>query len=85
AALDDATCLPALIDMINARFGIALIADDVTNLGKTILKTERNFNLAAGFTSQDDRLPEFFRDEPIAPHNVVWDIDNAAIDSFWDF
>ncbi|MFH0785566.1 MAG: aldehyde ferredoxin oxidoreductase C-terminal domain-containing protein, partial [Pseudomonadota bacterium] len=47
AALDDATCLPALIDMINARFGIALIADDVTNLGKTILKTERNFNLAA--------------------------------------
>lgn len=85
AALDDATCLPALIDMINARFGIALIADDVTNLGKTILKTEHNFNLAAGFTSQDDRLPEFFQDEPIAPHNVVWDIDNAAIDSFWDF
>lgn len=38
AALDDANCLPALIDMINARYGIALIADDVTNLGKTILK-----------------------------------------------
>ncbi|MBB5349215.1 aldehyde ferredoxin oxidoreductase [Desulfoprunum benzoelyticum] len=85
AALDDANCLPALIDMINARFGIALTADDVTNLGKTILKTERAFNLAAGFTSQDDRLPEFFRTEPIAPHNVVWDIDNAAIDSFWEF
>ncbi|MGB5229957.1 MAG: aldehyde ferredoxin oxidoreductase C-terminal domain-containing protein, partial [Desulfoprunum sp.] len=85
AALDDANCLPALIDMINARFGIALTADDVTNLGKTILKIERAFNLAAGFTSHDDRLPEFFRTEPIAPHNVVWDIDNAAIDSFWNF
>ena len=85
AALDDANCLPALIDMINARYGIALNADDVTNLGKTILKTERKFNLAAGFTSLDDRLPEFFRDEPIAPHNVVWDIDDATIDSFWDF
>jgi len=85
AALDDANCLPALIDMINARFGIALTADDVTNLGKTILKTERGFNLAAGFTCEDDRLPEFFSNEPIAPHNVVWDIDNAAIDSFWDF
>jgi aldehyde:ferredoxin oxidoreductase len=71
--------------MINARFGIALTADDVTNLGKTILKTERGFNLAAGFTCEDDRLPEFFSNEPIAPHNVVWDIDNAAIDSFWDF
>ncbi|MGW8193593.1 MAG: aldehyde ferredoxin oxidoreductase family protein [Desulforhopalus sp.] len=85
AALDDATCLPALIDMINARFGIGLTGDDVTNLGMTILKTERAFNEAAGFTSQDDRLPEFFSEEPIAPHNVVWDIDGQTIDSFWNF
>ena len=85
AAMDDATCLPALIDMINARFGINLTADDVTNLGKTILKTERAFNLAAGFTNKDDRLPEFFAEEPIAPHNVVWDMTDEAIDSFWDF
>ena len=85
AALDSATCLPALIDMINARFGIALTADDVTNLGMSILKTERAFNIAAGFTSQDDRLPEFFKEEPIAPHNVVWDIEDQTIDSFWDF
>jgi len=85
AALDDTTCLPSLIDMLNARFGIALTADDVTNLGMSILKTERAFNMAAGFTSQDDRLPEFFKEEPIAPHNVVWDIDDETIDSFWNF
>lgn len=85
AALDDATCLPALIDLINARYGISLVADDVTNLGMTILKTERAFNLAAGFTNKDDRLPEFFSEEPIAPHNVVWDITDEAIDSFWNF
>ena len=85
AALDSATCLPALIDMINARFDIALTADDVTNLGMSILKTERAFNIAAGFTSQDDRLPEFFNEESIAPHNVVWDIKDQTIDSFWDF
>lgn len=85
AALDDESCLPALIDMINARFDIGLTGDDVNNLGMSILKTERAFNMAAGFTSQDDRLPEFFNDEPIAPHNVVWDIDDATIDSFWDF
>ena len=85
AALDDATCLPALIDLINARYGIHLVADDVTNLGMNILKIEHNFNLAAGFTNKDDRLPEFFEDEPIAPHNVVWDISDEAIDSFWNF
>lgn len=85
AALDDANCLPALIDMINARFGINLTADDVTNLGVKILKTERGFNEAAGFTNKDDRLPEFFSEEPIPPHNVVWDIPGEKIDTFWDF
>ncbi len=85
AALDDATCLPALIDMINARFGIHLTANDVTNLGMSILKTEHAFNLAAGFTNKDDRLPEFFSEEAVAPHNVVWDISDEAIDSFWNF
>lgn len=85
AALDDATCLPALIDMINARFDISLTGDDVTNLGAQILKTERTFNIAAGFTKQDDRLPEFFSEEPIAPHGVTWDIGDQTIDSFWDF
>lgn len=85
AALDDETCLPALIDLINARFGIALTGDDVTNLGKSILKTEHAFNQAAGFTNEDDRLPEFFSMEPVAPHNVVWDFTGAEIDTFWDF
>ena len=85
AALDDETCLPALIDMLNARFAINLTADDVTNLGMSILKTERAFNLAAGFTNVDDRLPEFFETESIPPHNAVWDFTGEEIDSFWDF
>ena len=85
AALDDETCLPALIDMLNARFGIELTADDVTNLGMSILKTEHAFNIAAGFTNLDDRLPKFFETEPIAPHNAVWDFTGEEIDTFWDF
>lgn len=85
AALDDGACLPALVDMLNARFGINLTSDDVTNLGASILKTERAFNMAAGFTNLDDRLPEFFELEPIAPHNVVWDFTGEEIDAFWDF
>jgi len=84
-ALDIPECLPALIDMINARFGINLTGDDVTNLGKTVLKTERQFNIAAGFTNQHDRLPEFFNNEPVPPHNVVWDFTGEEIDAFWNF
>jgi len=57
AAPDDANCPPALIEMINARFDSNLFADDVTNLGKTILKTERAFNLAAGLTARMTGFP----------------------------
>ncbi len=84
-ALDDPACLPALIDMLNARFGISLTGDDVTNLGKTILKTERAFNLKAGLTSADDRIPEFMKYEALPPHNVKWDFTNEEIDEFWNF
>lgn len=85
AALDDEKCLPALIDLINARFNLSLTGDDVVNLGKYILKTERAFNIAAGFTSTDDRLPEFFYTEELPPHNVVFDFTGEEIDTFWDF
>ncbi|WP_129127551.1 aldehyde ferredoxin oxidoreductase family protein [Geomonas oryzae] len=84
-ALDIPECLPALIDMINARFGIALTGDDVTNLGKYVLKTEREFNQKAGLTNVHDRLPDFFKTEPVAPHNAVWDFTDEEIDEFWNF
>jgi aldehyde:ferredoxin oxidoreductase len=84
-ALDIPECLQALIDMINARFGINLTGDDVVALGKRTLKTERQFNLAAGLNENDDRLPEFFKLEPVAPHMATWDFSDKEIDAFWDF
>jgi aldehyde:ferredoxin oxidoreductase len=84
-ALDIPECLPSLIDMINARFGIALTGDDVVGLGKYVLKTEHQFNLDAGFTNKDDRLPEFFELETVAPHNAIWDFTGEEIDAFWNF
>jgi aldehyde:ferredoxin oxidoreductase len=85
AALDNKECLPALIDLINARFDLSLGGDDVINLGKYILKTEKAFNTAAGFTAVDDRLPEFFYNEKLPPHNVVFDFTGEEIDTFWNF
>lgn len=85
AALDNEECLPALIDLINACCGLSLTGDDVVNLGQYVLKTERAFNQAAGFTEKDDRLPEFFQSEELAPHNVVFDFTDDEIDAFWDF
>jgi len=84
-ALDIPECFLAIVDMLNARFGLTLTADDIGALGLSILKIERGFNLAAGFTNKDDRLPEFFSEEPLPPHNAVWDFTGEEIDAFWDF
>ncbi len=75
----------ALIDMINAQYGLSLTASDVDKLGEDILKVERGFNKAAGFTNAHDRLPEFFEYEPLPPHNVVWDFTPEEIDQVYNF
>jgi len=82
--LDIPESITAMFEMVNARYGLSMTPDDVAELGKSILRTEHGFNLAAGLTSRDDRLPEFF-EEPVPPHNAVWDMSDAEIDTFWNF
>jgi aldehyde:ferredoxin oxidoreductase len=84
AILDIADGFNALVDMINARYNLSLTADDVASLGKTILKTERDFNQRAGLTKAADRLPEFF-EESLPPHNVTWDFTDEEIDEVFNF
>ncbi|MBI4803993.1 MAG: aldehyde ferredoxin oxidoreductase [Desulfovibrio sp.] len=84
AILDIADGFNALVDMINARYNLSLTGDDVTALGKTILKAERDFNQRAGFTNAHDRLPEFF-EEPCPPHNAIWDFTDEEIDEVFNF
>lgn len=84
AILDIPEAFNALIDMINAMYGLSLTADDVTELGKTILKAERGFNEKAGFTKAHDRLPEFFEEE-CPPHNTTWDFTDEEIDEVFNF
>ena len=75
----------ALLQAINARFGTQLGPDDVPALGLRVLQAEREFNRKAGFTSKDDRLPEFFYKEPLPPHNKVFSIPDEEIDRTFDF
>jgi len=72
-------------EMINAQCGLDLSYEDVQEMGKTILKEERAFNLNAGFAPSADRLPSFFKEEPLPPSNFVFDVPDSEIDSFWDF
>jgi aldehyde:ferredoxin oxidoreductase len=80
AVLDQPETFQALIDMLNAFYGLNLSADDVTELGKGILKKERAFNIKAGLSSEQDRLPDYFKTQPLAPHNVKFDVSDEDLD-----
>ena len=71
--------------IISAQFGRDLTAEDVQEMGKAILKEEREFNLKAGLSPGANRLPEFMKEEPLPPGNLVFDVPDSDIDSFWDF
>jgi len=85
AILDQPETFQALIDMINAFFGLDYTADDVTAMGKKILQMERDFNRRAGFGPEDDRLPAYFRKDPLAPHNVTFQVSDAELDTVFNF
>jgi aldehyde:ferredoxin oxidoreductase len=75
----------AFLDAINAKLGTRLDAQALTDMGRRVLKSERNFNRRAGFTREDDRLPRFFYEEALPPHDVVVQIGPDDIDKTFDF
>ena len=85
AVLDQPETFQALIDLLNSFYGLSLTADSVTELGKTILKMERDFNTAAGFSSEHDRLPSYFRTEAIPPHNVTFQVKDEDLDQVFNW
>jgi aldehyde:ferredoxin oxidoreductase len=85
ALLDQPDTFQALIDLINSFYGYNLAGDDVQALGKSILKMERDFNTAAGFTSKHDRLPEYFYKEKLPPHNVTFQVKDEDLDKVFNW
>jgi len=70
-----------LISCISAFTGKSLDENYLVNLGTSVLKAERKFNDAAGFTAKDDRLPKFFLEEKLPPSGNVFDVPKEEIDS----
>jgi aldehyde:ferredoxin oxidoreductase len=75
----------AFLNAMNAKFGTQLGPDDIPALGIRVLKEELEFNRKAGFTSKDDRLPEFFYNEPLPPHNTTILISDEEMDTTFNF
>jgi aldehyde:ferredoxin oxidoreductase len=85
AILDQPETFQALLDLMNATYGLNLNGDSVVELGKKVLTSERDFNKAAGFTAQHDRLPRFMTTEPLAPHNVTFQVKDEDLDKVFNW
>jgi len=66
-------------ELINAKYGTGLDINSIIEMGKEVLRTEREFNRKAGFTNIDDQLPEFFYNEKLPPKDLVFDVPEEEI------
>lgn len=57
--------LPELASEIRAATGVAMSDEEFLQAGERIWNMERLFNLAAGFSAKDDRLPKRLLEEPM--------------------
>ena len=62
-----------------------MTGDDVTDLGKKVLKMEREFNQRPVSPTNTDRLPDFFKDEQLPPHNVTFAVTDEELDQVFNF
>jgi aldehyde:ferredoxin oxidoreductase len=72
-------------DLLNARYGWDVGDGILQTLGRETIKLEREFNRMAGFTEKDDRLPEWMTNEPLPPHDAVFDVPEEDLDSIFDW
>ena len=85
AVLDKPEALEAISEMATAHSGKDWNVDELMLLGKKTLTYERLYNNKAGFTAADDRLPKFMYTEKLPPHDAVFSVPDAELDTVYDF
>ncbi len=71
--------------LLKARYGWEDLPDNILQaLGKETIKLEREFNKRAGFTTKDDRLPEWMTREAIPENGSVFDVSEEVLDHIFD-
>ena len=73
-----------LVDMLNGIYGWGWTSEDVDRFNRDVLRTELEFNRRAGITKEDYRIPEYMREEPLAPHNSTFDVPDSELDAVFN-
>jgi len=72
-------------DLLKARFGPRWnkSAEEWIEWSKKCLLMERDFNIRAGISEEEDKLPDFIETEPLEEIDRRWNIDKNEIKNFW--
>ena len=73
-----------MVDMINGRYGWGWTKENLDQSNRDVLRTELEFNRRAGITAADYRLPEYMREEPLAPHGATFDVPDSELDAVFE-
>jgi aldehyde:ferredoxin oxidoreductase len=73
-----------MVDMINGIYGWGWTTADLDRFNRDVLRTELEFNRRAGITAADYRIPEYMREEPLAPHGATFDVPDSELDAVFD-
>lgn len=72
-------------ELVETRYGFTLEDNVLQQLGKATIELELQFNRSAGFSSADDRLPEWMYEEPVPPINSVFDVSDEDLDTIFEW
>ncbi len=73
-----------MVDMLNGIYGWGWTKEDLDRFNRDVLRNELEFNCCAGITAADYRIPEYMREEPLAPHNATFDVPDSDLDAVFD-
>ncbi len=71
-------------DLVNGRYGWNVGEDYLTTLGRESILMERQFNRQAGFTREDDRIPEWMTREELPPLGTAFDVPEEELDAIFE-
>ncbi|MFP4050808.1 MAG: aldehyde ferredoxin oxidoreductase family protein [Thermoplasmata archaeon] len=84
AVMDIEKGLEGMIETISGVIDPDYTMDDVMEMGKEVLKTEREFNRKAGMNEEHDRIPDFMEDEELPPHEETFDVPDEELDKVFE-
>ena len=73
-----------MVDMINGIYGWGWTMEDYDRSTAMCCAPSSNSTAGPGITAADYRIPEYMREEPLPPHNAVFDVPDSELDAVFD-